>query len=554
MESDAVAGREGNRHWLAAGLAGLVLAVFHLALASIYIDHPPQFDEMYHMLAAESWRESGELRILDGEYTRAADFTRLVALQSYLCGPSLECARSLSLLASALLVLSVTAFVSIVMGPAVGVVAGALTALNPAVVATSQLVRFYSLHALLFFLFAVAVYLLVTRWREMRLWTSAPLAIAALLLLHFADRLQKVSQVGLLAVVLAAVLISAPGVLGWFRRQQPWLMGLIAVGAAAAAGLVFYLVDFGEKLEILRWTPGWAEGLEHAYLYYHYRIKEWYPALWPLAAFLVVLSIARWPRVSLYCLTIFVVCFAILSIAGTKGNRYIMFTLPFLFIPLAGGMVSVFRFTVDSVGRALSQIPWVRMRSSSVNALAVFVVIGLTLTYLMTQPVVRDAGRMVLQSGYVNTFGGYGDYADWPAAAENLQELSRDYPTVLSSSGVKAAWYLGNFGFELNYSVMLETESGDEFGLDHRTGRLAVSSPESVREIIRHCGPALIIVEDRHANDRRQVSPETVALLDRIGNRKQVDAANLWVWTVPARGRLESDEAEGPLECMKVEN
>jgi hypothetical protein len=53
-------------------LFGLALAMFHGYLASIHIDHPALYDEMYHMLAAESWRTSGELRILDGEYLRGS--------------------------------------------------------------------------------------------------------------------------------------------------------------------------------------------------------------------------------------------------------------------------------------------------------------------------------------------------------------------------------------------------------------------------------------------------------------------------------------------------
>jgi hypothetical protein len=155
MANQPAAVRTESRHPLRTSIVfGLALAMLHGYLASIYIDHPPLYDEMYHMLAAESWRTSGELRILDGEYLRASLFTKMVGLNANICGPSLECARGISVAASVLLVFLVTVFAGTAMHPAVGFVAGLLAALNPAVIAASQYIRFYSLHALVFFVFA----------------------------------------------------------------------------------------------------------------------------------------------------------------------------------------------------------------------------------------------------------------------------------------------------------------------------------------------------------------------------------------------------------------
>jgi hypothetical protein len=44
--------------WRTSVFLGLALAILHGFLAIIYIDHPRLDDEMYHMLAADSWRTS----------------------------------------------------------------------------------------------------------------------------------------------------------------------------------------------------------------------------------------------------------------------------------------------------------------------------------------------------------------------------------------------------------------------------------------------------------------------------------------------------------------
>jgi hypothetical protein len=271
----------------------------------------------------------------------------------------------------------------------------------------------------------------------------------------------------------------------------------------------------------------WAQGLEVEHLFYHRALSLWYAALWPMLPLLAILSIAKWPKVSLYSLAIFGVAFLVLSTAAAKADRYLVFSLPFLVTPMAAGIVLVLQLIIDFLKRTMEKsIGW---SAGASGALAAVFVLGALVPYAGTQQVSLNIARMVWDSGYVRMFGNYGRYADWAYAAEPLRELAGEYPVILSSSGVKAAYYLGDFSFELNTSVMRETDTGKEFGLDSRTGRQVVSSAGSVGSIMEECGSLLVIVEEIHFDDA-----DTLSFLDEIGKRVAV-TANMWVWTVDSQ-------------------
>jgi hypothetical protein len=535
--------RAGTKHPLRTSiLLGLALAILHGFLASIYIDHPPFYDEMYHMLAAESWRTSGELRILDGEYLRAPLFTKLVGLNASICGPSLECARGISVAASILLVFLVTVFSGTAMRPAVGFVAGLLIALNPAVIAASQYIRFYSLHALIFFIFAAMVFILVAHRRRLSLGTSLALGITAAVMFLFANHLQVLSQVGLLAVVLGTATILVPDVFKFLRRQAPWISLLLVMAALAVTILGIYAVDVVDKLQTLRSGPGWAQGLEHRYAYYHHILRKWYPVLWPMVAILSLLSIARWPRPSVYFLVAFAVSFLVLSVAGTKGERFLLYALPFLFIPMAGGIVAGLQLFIGALEQRLRQLSGEHRWQPFLTVVAVAATLGALALGAVHDPIARGAMRMVTDSGYVKLFGGYDRKADWRLATDGIREAVKDYPVVVSSTGVKAAYYLGDFSFELNSSVMLETDTGEEFGLDPRTGRQVVSSLDSILRIVHECGPTLVIVERTHYRHE-----ETLEALDELTSRL-TPVVNMWVWKIKPEDVDARGVGIGPLE------
>ena len=532
-------------------LFGLALAVLHGYLASIYIDHAPLYDEMYHMLAAESWRTSGELRILDGEYLRASLFTKMVGLNANICGPSLECARGISVAASVLLVFLVTVFAGTVMHPAVGFVAGLLMALNPAVIAASQYVRFYSLHALVFFVFAAILFTLVAYWRRMSIGQTLALASLAAVMFLFANHLQVLTQAGLLALTLGAATILAPDIFRSLRRQTPWLALFWVAAILAVVALGLFAIDVEGKIHALRSAPGWAQGRAHEYFYYHHMLRGWYPALWPAMAILAALSIAQWPRPSLYFLVAFISSLVVLSIAATKAERFIVYSLPFLFIPMAAGIIVGIQLFIGFLEQRIKQLSGWRTGHPLIAPLLGAMALGSLMVFAITQPIARDAARMVTSTGSTKVFTGYRGVPDWPTAADEIREAIKNYPVVLSSSGVRAAYYLGDFSFDLNSSVMLETDTGEEFGLDRRTGRQVVSSLDSILRIVHECGSTLVIVEPPYYRHE-----DTLNALDELTNRL-MPATNIWIWKIDPQdvdtsGATTGRAGAGSLNCRPV--
>jgi hypothetical protein len=544
--------RAGTRYPLRTSVVlGLALAILHGFLASIHIDHPPLYDEMYHMLAAESWRTSGELRILDGEYLRAVLFTKLVGLNASICGPSLECARGISVAASVLLVFVVTVFSGIVMRPAVGFVAGLLLALNPAVITMSQFVRFYALHALVFFIFAAMVFALAAYWRRLSIWQAFALAILTAVTLFFANHLQALTQVGLLGVILGAATVLAPDIIASLRRKHLWVSLFLVTTVLAVLALGIFAIDVDGKFQALRSAPLWAQGREYEWLHYHHMLKRWYPVLWPMMAILAVFSIAQWPRPSLYFLVAFVSGLVVLSIAGTKGERIIVHALPFLFIPMAAGIIIGIHLFIGFLRQRIQQLSGWRAGQPLIAPLVGAIALVSLVLFAINQPLARDVARMVTSPDSTKVFERYGGVADWPAAADEIRKAINDYPVVLSSSGVKAAYYLGDFSFDLNSSVMAETDTGEEFGLDPRTGRQVISSMSSILRVIQECGPTLVIVDVQHFKHE-----ETLAALDELTNRL-MPAANMWIWKIEPQDvdthGVNMDRVQpGPLNCRPV--
>src|SRR3954470_6390570 len=77
------------------GAVGWPATLFLIALliAAVRIGHQPEFDELYHILAARGWLEKGRFAIAEGEYTRTGLFTLLIAAFFRLFGESVVVAR-----------------------------------------------------------------------------------------------------------------------------------------------------------------------------------------------------------------------------------------------------------------------------------------------------------------------------------------------------------------------------------------------------------------------------------------------------------------------------
>jgi hypothetical protein len=102
---------------------------------------------------------------------------------------------------------------------------------------------------------------------------------------------------------------------------------------------------------------------------------------------------------------------------------------------------------------------------------------------------------------------------------------------VLVSSGVKGLYYLGRYDYELNASAVKETESANEFGRDSRTGRMIISTPESLSRVLRQQGGVLIVVDHDKVRDKMGVPAETVDLIESACQSVTVDRdSRVFAW------------------------
>jgi len=132
-----------------------------LLVRLLHLDHTPLYDEMYHVLAAQSWLRDGTLSIGDGLYERGRYFTLLVAGFFRLFGEALTVARLPSAIAGSLMVGVTYSWLSANAGRVPALICAVLLIFSPISIFLSQFARFYALHALSVVLASFAIYYLV---------------------------------------------------------------------------------------------------------------------------------------------------------------------------------------------------------------------------------------------------------------------------------------------------------------------------------------------------------------------------------------------------------
>lgn len=90
-----------------------------------------------------------------------------------------------------------------------------------------------------------------------------------------------------------------------------------------------------------------------------------------------------------------------------------------------------------------------------------------------------------------------GREADWKVAMKTLRPLAAQADRVVTSNAMKSLYYLGRYDYELNVSIVAETDTREDFGRDERTGRQAIGSAAAVASVINGPGRTLVVLEDR---------------------------------------------------------
>ena len=507
----------GRGGWGASIVIGLLGALLLCLFARGIIVHRPMYDELLHVLSARGVMQTGEPVMADGIYGRAELFTRLVAASMTAFGDSLVAARLPALVSGGLLVLLVSVWTTRRVGWVAGFCVALLLSSLPVSVSVAVFARFYTLHALFVVLGMILAYEATISGRTMR--SRSVLAAGGMACFLAALHLQETTAIAAMAGV--AALSGLFVVERWddVRRtisKRP-LMWLVAAATLVATGL-FVAWRLG-LLERFQSTALWAAGQAGRGSYYLKWLAEVWPLLWPLWPAALVLALLRRSREGLFCALFFLVALVAHSFAGMKASRYLYYALPFACVVLGIG--------ADSI------VTWVKNRPSrgpsdrvATAALLAAMVIGVGLSQEAQRSVRFLLGKPSAYADFP-----YVDEPDWSAALPVLEPLAESADRVLVSAGVKGLYFLGRYDFEVNASVVQETETGQEFGRDPRTGRQAISSRESVARVLNQSGRSLIIVEEQKLGRNGGVPPETVSLLQRRCRAVEVPRdARLSVW------------------------
>jgi 4-amino-4-deoxy-L-arabinose transferase-like glycosyltransferase len=504
-------GRDADSNTRAA-LACLSLLAVSLLLRLIYLGSPADFDEMYTVLAAHGWSIHGEPRIGEGVYDRAVLFTILVAWFFDWFGESIVVARLPSAIAGSLLVVAVFWWTRAVAGSLAAWIAALFVALAPIEIQVSQFARFYALQGLVFWLGAIGIYAACTREFDHR--TTIPLLIACGIVLLFAVHLQILTVIGLAGLLLWVALAIGLRVLLSLRSRPALFWGIIAtviILGAAILSTAFLSGVLGGLLERYRHTPLHALPVRNQVWFYHLALIERYPSLWPFFPIAALLAIATRPRAALFCLSVFVPGFILLSFGGMKQFKYLAFLLPFLSVVWAIALAEVFTVLREAIvsvtDRALEAVaPDLPRRSTR------YLLIAGCIAFLI---LANGATARTLLLPFGIQLNPEGAPVDWEAARETLQPWVDDASLVLTNDELAVLYHLGRFDVTVSGSRLSELDDQQEFSIDDRTGRPVVSTAESIAHIMACYPNGLVLTDTRKWRNPAQLDNEVADLIER---------------------------------------
>jgi hypothetical protein len=488
IQATSPTGKTAILSWLSTTwAASLILLGLAILVRLVDIGQLARFDELYTLPAAQSMMREGVPRIANGIYDRAELYTMLLAGWFKLFGDSLVAARLLSVLFGSLLVVAVFLWTNAVAGRAAAWISGLFVALGPTGIEMSQFARFYTLHALAFWLGAIGVYSLATGGLVGK-GRQVAVAIGSALCLLLALHLQILTLMGGIGLALWLV-----GFVLWrllmndrYRRYWPWV-ALGVVVAPAVVGVVFGDMIAAMFARYLH-TPLNTVRHEGEIWFYHLHLIELYPTLWPIFPLLAIFAVAARPKPSIFALCVFGAAFVFVSFGGQRSWRYLYFAMPFLFVVWGIALATIWHALRDLVLRAIDRV--VSPVAPGLRSLCGWTLLIGSFAFLL----VANGGpaRTLLRPLGIQL--GPGLSAGWPDVVPQLQSLVRDADVVVTSHELHMLHYLGRADIVVSKERLAES-SDAEFGLDRRTGLPVVSKAQSL-ELIMSCYGNGVIVTD----------------------------------------------------------
>ena len=506
--------------WPAGFIFLLALAVRLLGVSS----NPVHVDELYHLLAGRSWVEEGTFRMLDGEYLRSRGFTALVGYIFELFGRSdLYIARLPSVLAGALLTSAIFVWLSRQASIKAGWLGAMLFCFSSYAIVNTQFTRFYALQALAVWLGATAIYKLLALPEPKRGWWILVLASIALLA---AIHLQITTVIAIMALALWALIDLSSQSRVRVMVRNAWSSTNVRITVLLlVAALVVLAIMFSEGLlHQFRYTPRWAAPDQDNFLYYFYEFFFTMPILWLFLPLAGVIALARWPRPALFCIVMAVVPLVLQSLGGMKSSRYVFYALPFLFA--LWGMAAAILLpaawkAIEQGVAALQQVTACRFPAMVVAALVSFLLAVSVAFAIIANPIyrttlkslARDATVGIRQPSRLIT-----SPPDWPWSdyAPALRSAIGNPSVLLVGDDFNAIVYLENYDLLINTHRVEDIPPKGEFVLDPRTGRRAISRPETIAKVVSCYGDGAVVVSDARWRTYIGISNEAADTIEQL--------------------------------------
>jgi hypothetical protein len=501
-----------------------MVGLLALAVRLVFLDHTPYIDELNHALAARSLLDDGTLRINGGApYSRSWLFTLLVAGMVAIFGDSLVVGRLPAVAAGTVLVVLVFMWTRSVASRPAAWVAALLLCFAPISIYLSQQVRFYTLHALFFWLGAIAVYAAVAGGKRSRTRAALLLAGAAACFV-LAFHLQPITAIGILGVCLWVAIDRTPALVHRLRSVRGRWLGFGGALAACAGAIV--LVTRGGMVrpaQMFGYVDPWAEHSRDNLRFYHDIFLVQFPTLWTLLPLLFLLAASRHLRPALFAASIFGTAFLFHSLAAWKHERYLFYALPFLFV-------------VVGLGAAVA-LPWVRSRFEVLLLRAhptlatPAIVSGLFGLVLVGSALFAAAGNVAASYTYKmltvpdaewQMAVAYRGEAGWRIALPQLRPVAAESEVVLASSMLKALYYLDRVDAGLTATEVARSRSRAEFAVARKEAVPVISTAESLGLLVGCFRSGLVIGEQRNWRHSWGVPDATADFIEATLTRVEV--------------------------------
>ena len=500
-----------------------ILALIALAvrLIGVGIDHHPVGDEMFHVLAAQTWSSEGTLGIADGFYQRSALFTKFVGLLFTTFGESLVVARLPALVFGIFWTLLLYLWVGRHSGRLAAWIAAVLFCIAPHAIELSLYSRMYTLHGFSFLLGSMVVFSVATH--RYTILKNAIFLTIAITCFGLALHLHEITIVGLIALGAAVVLDLLIQNRHYFGSKSFIVGGVVVVMflTAIAAAILYQYWEIFEPLWRKFTTPAFANRGPDI-RYYHKLLTSSYPVLWPLLPVAAIVAIYFNPRIGVFCVTLFIIIFVMHSVAGRKAERYIYYGMPFLFAIWGMALAKIlpyFNQLLNDISQSL-RTKYLKVRHArrfDIAFKSLFAFVGIVFIVSGSDAFVRTIHILNGESYYFGV-----KLANWEKTVPRLKPLIESAPVVLTTNFPKTLYYFNRFDIAFSPVIVADILKGNEGAIDPRTGRPGISTVDSLQQLFEKYPHGVFVGESSEWRNRLRMTNAAADLLEQRAARVEL--------------------------------